>query len=181
MVQLSHPHMATRKTIALTIWIFVGKVISLLFNTSSRFAIAFLIRSKYILISWLQSPSTLILEPKKIKSVTVSIFFPYLFAMKWWDQMPWSLFFWMLSFKLAFLLSSFTFIKRLFSSYFLPLEWYHLHIWDCWYFSQQSWFQLVLNPAQHFTWCTLHRISISRVTIYSLDILHFQFLMNIFH
>ena len=89
---------------------------SLLFNTSSRFAIAFLIRSKHPLISWLQSSSTVILEPKKIKSVTVSIFFPYLFAMKWWDQMPWSSFFWMLSFKSAFTLSSFTFIKRLFNS-----------------------------------------------------------------
>ena len=45
---------------------------------------------------------------------------------------------------------------------FLPLEWYHLHIWDCWYFSWQSWFQLVIHPACHFTWCTLHRSRISR-------------------
>ena len=76
MVQLSHPHMTTRKTIALTIRTFVSKVMSLLFNTLSRFVIALLPRSKHLLISWLQSPSAVILEPKKTKSVTVSIFSP---------------------------------------------------------------------------------------------------------
>ena len=76
MVQPSHPYMTTGKTTALTIWSFVGKVMSLLFNTLSRFVIAFLPRSKRLLISWLQSPSTVILEPKKIKSVTVSNFPP---------------------------------------------------------------------------------------------------------
>ena len=73
-VQLSHPYMTTGKTIALTRWTFVGKVMSLLFNMLSRFVIACLPRSKHLLISWLQSPSTVILEPKKIKSVTVSTF-----------------------------------------------------------------------------------------------------------
>ena len=73
MVQLSHPYMTTGKTIVLTIWTTVGRVMSLLFNILSRFVIAFLPRSKHLLISWLQSPSTMILEPKKIKSVTVSI------------------------------------------------------------------------------------------------------------
>ena len=68
--------MTTGKTIALTIWTFVGKVISLLFNTLSRFIIAFLPSSKCLLISWLQSPTAVILEPKKIKSVTVSIVSP---------------------------------------------------------------------------------------------------------
>ena len=63
--------MTTGKTMALTIWTFVGKVMSLLFNTLSRFVIAFLPRSKRLLIPWLQSPSALILEPKKIKSVTI--------------------------------------------------------------------------------------------------------------
>ena len=63
MVQLSHPYMTTGKTIALTIWTFVGKVMFLLFNTLSRFIIAFLPRSKYLLISWLQSPSAVILKP----------------------------------------------------------------------------------------------------------------------
>ena len=64
MVQLSHPYKATRETIALTIWTFVGKVMSLLFNTLSRFVIAFLPRSKHLLILCLQSPSTVILDPK---------------------------------------------------------------------------------------------------------------------
>ena len=76
MVQLSHPHMTTGKTIALTRWTFVGKIMSLLFNMLSRLVIAFLPRSKHLLISWLQSPSTVILEPKKIKSVTVFIVSP---------------------------------------------------------------------------------------------------------
>ena len=75
----------TGKTIALTRWTFVGRVISLLFNTVSRFVIAFLPKSKRLLISWLQSPSTVILELKKIKSVTVSTF-SCLFAMKWWTR-----------------------------------------------------------------------------------------------
>ena len=68
--------MTTGKTIALTIWTFVSKVMSLLFNMLSRFVMAFLPRSKHLLISWFQSPSTVILEPKKIKSVTVSIVSP---------------------------------------------------------------------------------------------------------
>ena len=76
MVQLSHLYMTTGKTTAFTIWIFVGKVISLLFNMLSRFVIAFLPRSKHLLISWLQSLSTVILEPKKVKFVTVSIVSP---------------------------------------------------------------------------------------------------------
>ena len=74
MVQLLHLYMTTGKTIALTIWIFVGKVMSLLFNTLFRFVAAFLPRSKHVLNSWLQSPSAVILELKKIKSVTVSTF-----------------------------------------------------------------------------------------------------------
>ena len=74
-VQLSHPYMTTGKTILLTRWTFVGKVMSLLLNMLSRFVITFLPRSKRLLISWLQSPSAVILEPPKIKSVTVSIVF----------------------------------------------------------------------------------------------------------
>ena len=76
-VQLSHPYMTTGKTIALTRWTFVGKVTSLLFNLLSRLVIAFLARSKHLLISWLQSPSAVILEPKKINSAMVSI-------VSWW-------------------------------------------------------------------------------------------------
>ena len=73
MVQLSHAYMATGETIALTILTFAGKVMSLLFNMLSRMVIVFLPRSKRLLISWLQSPSAVILEPRKIKSATVSL------------------------------------------------------------------------------------------------------------
>ena len=90
-VQLSHPYITTGKTIALTRWTFVGKVMSLLFNMMSRFVITFLPRSKCLLISWLQSPSAVILEPKKVKSVTLPIASPSI-CIKWWDQMPWSSF-----------------------------------------------------------------------------------------
>ena len=76
MVQCSHPCMTTVKTIALTIWTFVNKIMSLLFNILPRFLITFLPRSKLPLISWLQSPSAVILEPKKIKSLTVPIVSP---------------------------------------------------------------------------------------------------------
>ena len=72
MVQFSYPYMTTGKTIALPIWIFVGKVLSLLFNVQSRFVITFFPRNSHLLISWLQSPSSVILEPPKIKSLTVS-------------------------------------------------------------------------------------------------------------
>ena len=75
-VQLSHPYTTIGETIALTRWTFVVKVMSLLFNMLSRLVLAFLPRSKRLLISWLQSPSAVILEPKKIKSITVSIVFP---------------------------------------------------------------------------------------------------------
>ena len=76
MVQLSHPYMTTGKTIVVTRQTVVSKVMSLLFNMLSRLVIAFLSRSKCLLISWLQSPSAVILEPKKIKSVTVSLILP---------------------------------------------------------------------------------------------------------
>ena len=84
-VQLSHPHMTTGKTIALTKWTFVGKVMSLLFNMLSRLVITFLPRSKCLLISWLQSPSAVILVPPKI-NLSLFPLFPHLFAMKQWDQ-----------------------------------------------------------------------------------------------
>ena len=85
-VQLSHPYMTTGKTIALTRQTFVGKVMSLLFNMLFRLVITFFPRSKRLLISWLQSPSSVILEHKNIKSATVS---PSI-AMKWWGRIPWS-------------------------------------------------------------------------------------------
>ena len=101
-VQLSHPYMTTEKTIALTRWTFVGKVTSLLFNMLSRLVIAFLPRSKRLLISWLQSPSAVILEPPKLKSV--SIVSPSIcHDVMGLDAMI--LVFWMLSFKPTFSLS----------------------------------------------------------------------------
>ena len=87
MVQLSHSYMTTGKTIALTS---VGKVMCLLFNMLSRFVTAFLPRSKHLFISWLQSPSAVILEPPQ-NSLSLFSLFPHLFAMKWWNWMPWCL------------------------------------------------------------------------------------------
>ena len=110
-VQLSHPYMTTGKTIALTRRTFVGNVMSLFFNMLSKLVITFLPRSKCLLISWLQSPSAVILEPRKIKSDTVSPSICH--EVKGPDAMI--LVFWMLSFKPTSSLSSFTFIKRLFS------------------------------------------------------------------
>ena len=112
MVQLSHPYMTTGKTIALTRWTFVSKVMSLLFNMLFMLVITFLPRSKHLLIAWLQSPSSVTLEPKKIKSLTVSPSICH--EVMGPDVMIFI--FWMLNFKPAFSLSSFTFIKRLFSS-----------------------------------------------------------------
>ena len=118
MDQLSHPYMTTGKTITLTRWTFVSKVISWLFNTLSWFIITFLLKSKCISILWLQSPFTVVLEPKKIKSVTVSTFSPPICCEVMRPDVM-ILVFWILSFKHAFSLSSFSFIKRLFSFSFL--------------------------------------------------------------
>ena len=118
-VQLSHPYMTTGKTIALARQTFVGKVMSLLFNMLSMLVIAFLPRSKRLLISWLQSPSAVILEPPKIKYLTVSTVSPSI-CHEMMGPNAMILVFWMLSFKPTFSLSSCTFIKRLFSSSSLP-------------------------------------------------------------
>ena len=145
--------MTTRKAIALTRWTFVGKVMSLLFNMLSRLVITYLPSSKHLLISWLQSPSAVILEPPKMKSVTVS---PYIcHEVIGPDAMI--LVFWMLSFKPTFLLSSFTFIKRALSFFF---AFCHIGVVIC--ISRLLLFFLeVLIPAcasssLHFGWCTLH-------------------------
>ena len=97
MVQISHPYMTTGKTIALTRWTFVTNIMSLLFNILSRLVIAFLPRSKRLLISWLQSPSAVILEPRKIKSATVSTVSPSI-CHKVMGPDAMILVFWMLSF-----------------------------------------------------------------------------------
>ena len=144
--------MTTGETIALTRWTFAGKVMSLLFNMLSRRIIAFLPRSKHLLTSWLQSPSAMILETQKIKSLTVSIVFRSI-CQEVMGPNAMILLFWMLIFKPTFSLSSFTFIKRFFFA-FCHNGWCHLHIWGYWYFSWQSWFHLVLHPVWHFPWCT---------------------------
>ena len=147
MVQLSHSYMTTGKTIALTIQTFVGKVMSLLFNMLSRLVIAFLPRSKQLWILLLQSPSTVILEPKEIESVTVLIVSPYIcHEVMGPDAMI--LIFWMLNliqlFYFPFSPSSGGCLVPL---CFLPKGWCNFHIWGYWYFSQQSLFQFVLHPA----------------------------------
>ena len=153
-VQLSHPYMTSGETIALTRWTFVGKVMSLLIHMLSKLVITFLPKSKCLLISWLQSPSAVILEPRKIKSATVSNISPSIsHEVMGPDAMI--LVFWMLSFKPTFPFSSFTFSKRLFSSssrsairvvssVYMRLLVFLLEI------------QLVLHPAHNFSWCTLH-------------------------
>ena len=109
-VQISHPYMTTGKTIALTRWTLVGKVMSLLLNILSRLVITFIPRSKHLLISWLWSPSAVILEPPKIKSDTVSNVSPSTcHEVMGPDAMIFV--FWMLSFRPAFSLSSFTFFR----------------------------------------------------------------------
>ena len=158
MVQLSHPYMTTGKNHSFD-WMDlcqVSKVMPLLFNTLSRLVIAFLPRSKHLLILWLQSPYAVTLEPKKIKSVTVSIVYPSIcHEVMGPDAMI--LVFWRLSFKPTFSLSSFTFIKRLFSSSSLSAvrmvssAYLRLLI-----FLPVILFQFVLLPAQRFSWCTLH-------------------------
>ena len=89
MVKLLHPHMSTGKTIALNIWTFVSKMMSLFFNMLSRFVIAFLPRNKCLLISWLQSLSTVIWSPRK-ENLSLLLLSLLLFALKWWYWMPWS-------------------------------------------------------------------------------------------
>ena len=156
MIQLSYLYMTTGKTIALTILNSVIKVMSLLFTMVPRFVIALLPRSKRLLISWLQSPSAVLLKPKKIKSVTVYIVSPSIcYEVMWQDAMIFV--FWMLSFKSAFSLSSFTFIKKLFSSSFSVISvissaYLRLLI----FLLAVDWFQLVIHPAWHLSWCTLH-------------------------
>ena len=132
-------------------------MMSLPFNTPSRFVRDFFSRSKHLLISRLQSHYAVVLEPKKKKICHCSYFSPSVcHEVMRPDEMI--LVFWMLSFKPAFSFSSFTLIKSslVVPLHFLPLEWCHLYIWGCCYFSQHSWFQLVIHPAQHFTWWSLH-------------------------
>ena len=167
MVQLSNLYMITGKTKALTIWIFVGKWCLCFLMTTvavmslSRFEVAFLPRGKCLLISWLQLPSAETLEPKKIKSVTVSTFSPSIcHEVRGPDAM--SLIFWMLSFQPAFLLSCFTFIKRLFKFFlaFLKLVFKsqlnaNSQVRSCFFFASQK---LLLNHDTSYKWYWIIRV-----------------------
>ena len=142
-VQLSHPYMTTGKTIALTRWIFVNKVMSLLFNMLSRLVITFLPRSKCLLISWLQSPSAVILEPPKIKSATVSPSICHEVVGP--DVMI--LVFWMLSFKPMIMFIKFTIIiisHVMYISKIIMLYSWNLYTAVC---------QLYLNKTERNTRC----------------------------
>ena len=136
-VQLSHPYMTTGKTIALTTWTFVDKVMSLLFNMLSRFVITFLPRSKCLLISWLQSPSAVILEPRKIKSATVSTVSPSI-CHEGMGPDAMILVFCMLSFKPTFSPSSFTLL--------------FYYFWLCWVFVATRGLLLVVE-SRGFSCC----------------------------
>ena len=156
MVQLSHLYMTTGKTIALTIQTSVSKEMSLLLNILSRFVIAFLLRSKRLLNSWLQPLSAVILELKKIKSVIVPTSSPSIcHEVMGLDAMIFI--FLMLSFQPTFSLSSFTFVRRLFSSSSLSA----IRVVSSAYLRLLIFLPAILipagdSPAQHFTWCTLH-------------------------
>ena len=155
-VQLSHPYMTTGKTIALTRQTFVGNAMSLLFNMLSRLVITFLPRNKRLLISWLQSPSAVILEPRKVKSATVYTVSPSICHEVMGPDAV-ILVFWMLSFKPTFSLSSFTCTKRLFRSSSLSA----IRVVSSEYLRLLIFLPAILIPpcassSQHFSWCNLH-------------------------
>ena len=154
-VHLSHLYMTTGKIIPLIIWTFVGKVMSFIFYMVSMFVITLLPKNKHLLFSWLQSLSIVIVEPKKIKSVTASTFPPSIcHEVMGPDAMI--LVFWMLSFKPAFHSPLSPSLRGVSSFSLSAIRWCHLHVWGYWYFYWQSRFQLMIHPAQCFTWCTLH-------------------------
>ena len=152
MIQLSHLYMTNGKNHSIDTWTFFGKMMFLLFNTLCWFIITLLSKSKRLLISWLQSSSTVILEPLKIKSITVSSFLISV-CLEVMGPDAMIMIFWILHFKPV---PSPSWRGSFVSLHFLPLEWYHLCILYCWYFSWQYWLQFVIHPAWHFTWCTLH-------------------------
>ena len=171
MVQLSYLYMTTGKAIALTRWIFVSKVMSLLFNMLSRLVITLLPRRKHFLISWLQPPSAVILEAPKIKFVTNSIVLPPIcHEVMGPDAMI--LVFWVLSFKPAFSLSSYTFIKRSFSSSSLSV----IRMVSSAYLRLLTFLPAILIPAcassspAFLMMYSAYKLN-KQVTIYSLDVL----------
>ena len=130
---------------------------ALLFNTLSRFVITFLPRSNYLLTSWLQSPSTVILEPKKRKSVTTFTFSRSIYHATMGPDAMIYLFIFFKYLVLSQLFHSPPSLSRgsLVPLKFLSLECYHLHIWGCWWFSCLSWFPVVTHPAQMPSRCIL--------------------------
>ena len=164
--QLSQPYITTGKTITLTRWTFVGKVMSLLLNMLSRLDITFLPKSKCLLISWLQSSSAVILEPRNTKSATVSPSISH--EVMGPDVMI--LVFWMLSFKPTFSLFSFTFIKRLFSSSSFSA----IRVVSSAYLRLLIFLSAILIPACSSS-SPAFLMMYSGVTIYNLDVLLFLF------
>ena len=157
-IQYSHPYMTTGKTIALTIWISVSKVMCLLLNTLSRFLFKKQVSSNFMVAVNIHSD----LESKKRKFITVPTFCPSI-CMKWWKQMAWFSFSGMLSqlFRSPLKTSS---KGSLVSLPFLLLECYHLNIWICWYFSLQSWLSVqLLSHVQLFVaqWIAARQTSLS--------------------
>ena len=144
------------KSHSFDLWSFVGKVMFPLLNMLSRFIIVFLQRSKDLLFhGFSHHPQWF--ESLRKENLSLIPLLPLLFGMKRLDTVI-LLGFWMLNFKPAFSLCSLILIRRLFSSSSLSavrVEWYPLHIWGCWYVSQQCWSQLVLHAAWHFGWWTL--------------------------
>ena len=150
MLQLSHPCMTSGRTIALTTWTFVGQVMSLLFHVLSRFVqlASFNFMAEVTICSDFGAQENKVCHCFHCSPICL----PWSDATRWHD-----LSFLNVNFQASFFHSSLLPSSRgsLVPLHFLPLGWYHLHIWGCWYFSQQSWFQLVIHPAWHFVWCTL--------------------------
>ena len=156
MVQHSHPYVTTGETIALTRWIFVSKVMSLLFNTLFRFVTTFLPRSKSLNF---MAAVTICSDFGAQENKVCHCFHCFPIYLPWSDGTGChDLVFWVLSFKPALLLSSFTFIKRFFSSLPLSAISVILSAYLSCYVAQQSWFQLGIHPARRFPWCTLHEV-----------------------
>ena len=170
MVQLSHSYVTTGKTIALTIWTSVLKVRSHLFNMLSRFVIAFLPRSKDLFISWLQSPCAVVLEHKKRKPVTVSSL-SHSICLEGIGLTTMILVLLMLSFKLAFSLSTFTFFKRLFNSSLLSA----IRVVSSAYLRLLTFLLAILIPACDSSSPTFHTMySVYKLNKQSNNIQHFQ-------
>ena len=156
MVQLLHPYITTGKTIALTIQTFVDKVMSLFFNALPMFVIAFL--PKQVSFDFMDASSICSDFGAQEENIChcFHFFSFYLPGSDGTGCHDFSFFqYWVLN-QLIHSLFSLPATVSLFPLRFLPLEWYHLHIWNCWYFSWQSWFYLVSQSAQHFAWYTLH-------------------------